>query len=160
MKNLLVILILILAGLVGCKNADSDNGLTGANTVSFKKEGELSIRKSDSTTIKLDIEIADNEYETETGLMYRDQMKEDRGMLFIFDSAQLKNFYMKNTEIPLDILYITPNKKIATIVKNAVPFDESSLSSQVPVQYVLEINGGMADKWGLAKGDQVRWTKK
>ena len=159
MKKILF-LSLVLITFFSCKESGSDNDNDfGADSVTFKKEGELTITKADSSIIKLDIEIADNEFETQTGLMYRHKMEDDRGMLFIFESAQVHNFYMKNTEIPLDIIYITSDKKIATLIKNAVPFDESSLSSQVAVQYVLEVNAGMSNKWGLQKGDQVRWTK-
>lgn len=159
MKKLLLALIAVLT-LLSCKDSGSENDLKLAtDKVEFTKEGELTITKADSTTIDLDIEIADNDYETQTGLMYRNHMDEDQGMLFVFDDSQVHTFYMKNTEIPLDILYITADKKIATIVKNAAPLDESSLSSQIPVQYVLEVNAGMVDKWELAKGDEVDWAK-
>ena len=157
MKKLLLFIVLI--GFISCKDSGSDTLLQGTDKVQFTKEGELTITKKDSTTINLDIEIADNDYETQTGLMYRDHMEENRGMLFVFGSESMHSFYMKNTEIPLDIIYIKADKTIATMVKNAKPFDETSLPSQVPVQYVLEVNGGMADKWGLTQGDRVSWTK-
>lgn len=158
MKKIFLYISLMIA-VISCKDSGSDVALPGTDTVQFTKEGVLTITKSDSTTIKLDIEIADNDYETQTGLMYRDHMKKNRGMLFIFDVEEMHSFYMKNTEIPLDIIYIKADKTIATIEKNAKPFDETSLSSRVAVQYVLEVNGGMADSWGLKPGDRVSWTQ-
>lgn len=127
--------------------------------VSFKKEGELTLFKSDSTQITLDIEIADTDYDVQTGLMYRDSMKDNQGMLFVFENEEPRYFYMKNTRIPLDLIYISENKKIVSFQKNAKPFDENSLPSNAPAKYVLEVNAGLADKWGLNVGDGIDYTK-
>ena len=64
---------------------------------------------------------------------------------------------MKNTEFPLDIIYINKKKEIVRIQKNAKPFDNKSLPSSLPVLYVLEINGGLSDSWGITKGDVIEW---
>ncbi len=127
----------------------------------FTKEGELSIykQKEDTLITTFDIEFAENAYETETGLMYRKNMKDNQGMFFIFPDEQLHSFYMKNTEFSLDIIYIDSNLKIASFQKNTEPYNEMGLSSQVPVQYVLEIKAGLADKWLLKVGDKIRYTK-
>ena len=79
--------------------------------ISFKKEGELTLYKSTSDSIitKLDIEIADTDYDVETGLMYRTSMKDQQGMLFVFPTMRQRSFYMKNTLIPLDIIYLDNN---------------------------------------------------
>jgi len=146
--------------LISC-NIFSENTPEELSTeeITFTKEGELHIYKADNTTEALDIEFAETDYETATGLMYRDAMDENQGMLFIFSSPSVHSFYMKNTEFPLDILYITADQKIATIAANAEPFNEKSLSSEVPVQYVLEINGGVAEKWNVKVGDSVSWKR-
>ncbi|WP_296382344.1 DUF192 domain-containing protein [Winogradskyella sp.] len=125
--------------------------------VNFKKEGVLKLKKaeSDSLVKTIDIEIADNEYETQTGLMYRTKLETNHGMLFIFPDVQMRNFYMKNTKIPLDIIYIDESKTIISFQKNAKPFDETSLPSDAPSKYVLEINGGLSDVWQLAVGDKI-----
>ena len=125
--------------------------------VSFKKEGVLQLMKanSDSLIKTLDIEIADNDYETQTGLMYRTELGKEQGMLFIFPDVQVRSFYMKNTKIPLDIIYLDGNKTIVSFQKNAKPFDESSLPSGAPAQYVLEINAGLSDEWQLEVGDRM-----
>jgi uncharacterized membrane protein (UPF0127 family) len=125
--------------------------------VTFKKEGDLHILKkeSDSLLTTLDIEIADTDYERETGLMYRSSMEQSQGMLFVFDDVSMHYFYMKNTEFPLDLIFVDDQMKIASFQKNARPMNENSLSSKVPVKYVLEVNAGMADKWSLSVGDSI-----
>ncbi|WP_394747035.1 DUF192 domain-containing protein [Spongiimicrobium salis] len=129
-------------------------------TIRFQKEGELLIHKKDNTTpIALDIEIAESDYETETGLMHRDQMAKNQGMLFIFEDVRMHAFYMKNTKIPLDIIFLDENLRIASFKKNAIPMDESSLSSEVPVQYVLEVNAGLVNQWGLKTQDSISFSR-
>lgn len=140
----------------GCKEEKKEVKQT---EIKFTKEGELTVFKADSTQIHLDIEIADTEFDRETGLMYRDAMKQKQGMLFIFDDVKERYFYMKNTRISLDLIYIGDNNKIVSFQKNAKPFDESSLPSNVPAKYVLEVNAGLADKWQLAVNDSISFTK-
>ena len=127
--------------------------------VVFKKEGELLLKKSanDSIVAKLNIEIADDEYQTQTGLMYRKSMKNDQAMLFIFDEEAPRAFYMKNTQFALDIIFINSDRKVVSIQKNAKPFDLISLPSEGPAQYVLEVNAGLSDSWTLESGDRVEW---
>ncbi|WP_353779764.1 DUF192 domain-containing protein [Winogradskyella sp. 3972H.M.0a.05] len=127
--------------------------------ISFKKEGELNIFKKDSIVKTIAIEIADNEYETQTGLMYRNSMGNDQGMLFVFPNEQPRSFYMKNTKIALDIIYISSTGKIVSFQKDAKPLDETSLPSEKPAKYVLEINGGLSDQWNLIEGDSIAYTK-
>ncbi len=143
--------------LSSCKE---DKKLIKQTEVAFKKEGELTIFKvADSTEVKLDIEIAATDFDIQTGLMYRNTMETNRGMLFIFEDEKERFFYMKNTKIPLDIVYIGGNNKIVSFQKNAQPFDESSLPSTLPAKYVLEINAGLVDTWGISVGDRINFTK-
>lgn len=145
--------------LASCKT-DSKKEIK-TDTIAFTKEGNLSIWKmqSDSTKVDLDIEIAETEYETQTGLMYRPSMEKSQGMLFIFPNVGTRSFYMKNTEFPLDIIYIGENQKIVSFQKNAKPYDETSLPSDLPAKYVLEINAGLSDQWGLQVGDSISYTR-
>jgi len=130
--------------------------------ITFTKEGELSIWEGETTKIKadFDIEFAESPYETGTGLMYRASMEENQGMLFIFPEVAVHNFYMKNTEFSLDILFIDRDQKIVSLGKNTVPFDEGGISSQYPIKYVLEINGGLSDRLGLGVGDSISFSRK
>ena len=143
--------------LSSCKN--ESNTVITTEEINFKKEGELRIFKKDSLLINLDIEIAESDYETQTGLMNRSFMNRNQGMLFIFNDLRVHNFHMKNTQIPLDLIFINEKLEIASFQENAKPLDESPLSSQVPIKYVLEINAGLAEKWLLEVGDRISYNK-
>jgi uncharacterized protein len=101
------------------------------------------------------VEIAAKPVDVQIGLMYRKQMPEDHGMLFEMGAPKEVSFWMKNTLIPLDLLFIAADGRIVNIHRNAVPGDLRSLPSLEPVTGVLEINGGMADKLGIKIGDRA-----
>ena len=130
-------------------------------TIEFKKEGELKLFKSTSDTLitQFDIEIADNDYEIQTGLMHRKSMENDNAMLFTFTDSRMLSFYMKNTYISLDIIYLNSDKIIVSIQENTSPLDETPLPSKFPSQYVLEINAGLSKKLNLNIGDRIDFTK-
>ncbi|MGY5847949.1 DUF192 domain-containing protein [Salegentibacter sp. HM20] len=145
--------------LFSCKS-DTEQEEIKTPEIEFTKEGELSLIKPTGDTVKqLDIEIADTPYERETGLMYRESMEDDQGMLFIYNNAALRAFYMKNTYIPLDIIYFGSDSLAINFIKNAEPMDETALPSEGPAQFILEINGGLSDEWGLEPGDKI-WFKR
>lgn len=153
--------VLIVFGLVLLSSCKEEKTSTPKDkvVVSFKKEGTLILKKAENDSIiqTLDIEIADDDYSTETGLMYRTKLETNQGMLFIFPDVQMRSFYMKNTKIPLDIIYIDEDKTIVSFQKNAKPMDETSLPSEAPAKYVLELNGGLSDEWQLEVGDKVSY---
>ncbi|MGH7831237.1 MAG: DUF192 domain-containing protein, partial [Candidatus Binatia bacterium] len=91
------------------------------------------------------------------GLQYRRELDEDRGMLFLFPEERLQSFWMKDTPISLDIIFIGSDRRIVGIVHEAVPFSTASLSAQSPSRFVLEIRGGLAKREGIAVGDAVRF---
>lgn len=128
--------------------------------IPFKKEGELTLYKSttDSIVAHINIEIADTDYDTQTGMMYRNAMQDNQGMLFVFPTMRERFFYMKNTRIPLDLIYLDANKYIVSFQEKAQPFNEATLPSRVPAQYVLEVNAGLAQKWLLEVGDKMEYT--
>ncbi len=129
--------------------------------VTFTKEGQLNIfkKESDSLVKQLDVEFAESDYETQTGLMYRKGMQNNQAMLFIFPDVAMHSFYMKNTAFALDIIFIDDNLKIVSFQENAEPFNENGLSSKVPIKYVLEVNAGLVEAWGLEVGDQIAYNK-
>lgn len=160
MQSLTVPLLFVLLFLgCSCRN-ESKRALT-TQPITFTQEGELTITKAktDSFVAQFAIEIAASSYEIQTGLMYRQTLESNQAMLFIFPDATPRSFYMKNTQIPLDILYIDENQTLVSFQKNAKPFDETGLPSQVPAQYVLEINAGLSDKLGLELGDRITFTR-
>lgn len=118
----------------------------------FTKKGEKVIK----------VEIADNYQSRMVGLMNRTSLLEESGMLFIFEEQGFLNFWMKNTLIPLDMIFINQEGVIEHIAKNVQPcrgLDEDcpKISSVKPVRYVVEVNGSMADKWGIEVGDKIHW---
>ena len=129
--------------------------------IEFTHEGNLNVYSNTSDTLKtkFDIEFAETDYETQTGLMYRKGMKNNQAMLFIFPNEAMHSFYMKNTEFSLDIIYIKEDLTIASMQENAQPFNETGLSSMAPIKYVLEINGGLAETLGISIGDRVSFSR-
>jgi uncharacterized membrane protein (UPF0127 family) len=101
------------------------------------------------------VEIANTEKERERGLMYRKSLPPGHGMLFDFHTEQPVGFWMKNTYIPLDMIFIRGDGRILSIAENAEPLSERVISSGGPVRGVLEISGGTARKLGIAPGDRV-----
>ncbi|HDZ06616.1 hypothetical protein LCGC14_0190700 [marine sediment metagenome] len=155
------VFIIALSMLVFSCKENSKKTIT-TQSVEFTHEGDLTVylNVSDTVKTKFNIEFAETEYETQTGLMYRKGMKNNQAMLFIFPDETMHSFYMKNTEFPLDIIYIKENLKIASFQENAQPLNENGLSSQVPIKYVLEVNGGLAQELGLSIGDSISFSRK
>ena len=110
---------------------------------------------SEESKYRFQVEIADTPEDQRKGLMYRDNLPKDRGMLFVFDKSRVRSFWMKNTHIALDMFFIGKDGTIRHIHHSATPNSRKHISSQVPAHAVLEINGGLARKYGIDKGDTV-----
>lgn len=115
--------------------------------------------QSDSEVIRLNIEIADDADERSRGLMFRKSLDDDAGMLFIYPEPRIASFWMKNTLIPLDMLFIDADGKIESIATKTTPFSLKAVRSGAPVLTVLEIDGGDAERLGIDVGDTVKWTE-
>ncbi len=102
------------------------------------------------------VELADEPYEIQTGMMFRQSIGEDEGMLFDIGRTRVAFIWMRNTLIPLDIIFIDEAGRILNIAANATPLSEETLLSQGPARGVLEIRGGGAAELGIASGDLVR----
>ncbi|WP_293462997.1 DUF192 domain-containing protein [Phenylobacterium sp.] len=101
------------------------------------------------------VEVADSDREREYGLMCRRSLAADRGMLFLFAKAGPQMFWMRNTLIPLDIIYIGENGRVVSISRNVQPLDERGAPSAGPAKFVLELAAGRAAQIGLLPGDRV-----
>lgn len=123
----------------------------------FRKDGEL--RFIDGKTNKeiktINIEVADDDAEREQGLMYRDTMEENDGMLFLMETEEPQSFWMKNTIISLDILYADTDKRIVSIHKNCKPYSLDQITSAKPAIYVVEVNAGYTSKNNIKVGDVI-----
>ncbi|MBN8954381.1 MAG: hypothetical protein BGP09_19765 [Rhizobium sp. 60-20] len=115
----------------------------------------LSIASPDGKLHKFTVELALTAPQLEYGLMYRDKMPADHGMLFDFGTPRPVMMWMKNTKLSLDMLFLDQKGVVTHIQENAVPYSETIISSDGPVAYVIELNGGVVKKLGLAVGDKV-----
>jgi len=122
-----------------------------------KDEVKVFVINSAGASFKFIAEIADSDDERMRGLMYRESLDPDRGMLFVFERAARQGFWMRNTLIPLDMLFVDENKVITDINHSAKPGDLSSFVSSGPVLYVLEINGGFCKKNNIKVGDRLEF---
>jgi uncharacterized protein len=128
---------------------------------SFKKQGELKFLSANGKKElrKIDIEIAATDSARMMGLMYRKSMEDTKGMLFIFEQPDLHSFWMKNTYISLDIIYVSDKKEIVKIYKNTEKLSTKSLPTDKPSLYVVEVIAGFCDKYGVKEGDKIDFTK-
>jgi uncharacterized membrane protein (UPF0127 family) len=139
---------LIFAGLVAC--APASNGAEGGSDWTHVDV------VSASGVHGFTVEIADTAEEQRRGLMFRRSMADDAGMLFLYEDEEPLSYWMRNTYIPLDIIYINAEGRIVSLVRNAAPLSDRSLPSGAPAIAVLEVNGGTADRLGFGEGDEVR----
>jgi len=112
--------------------------------------------KGDNGTVRFSVEIADTAAERAQGLMYREKMATSEGMLFFFERPQKVSFWMKNTLIPLDMLFISPQGRVEKIHENAIPGDLTPIQGGSGILAVLEINGGLARRLGIKAGSIIR----
>jgi uncharacterized membrane protein (UPF0127 family) len=115
----------------------------------------ISTREGRETVFQ--VEVADTPAKRELGLQYRKELAADRGMIFLFPAPSVQSFWMKNTPLPLDMIFIGSDRKIVGIVEQTVPFSLDSRSVGTPSQFVLEINGGLSKRLGIGAGDSVRF---
>jgi uncharacterized membrane protein (UPF0127 family) len=104
------------------------------------------------------VELADNDMSRSRGMMFRTSMAPDAGMLFDFKQEQMASFWMRNTLLPLDMLFIKADGTILNIHQRAIPRDETGINSAGPVRAVLEVNGGTTARLGIKAGDKVEHT--
>jgi len=136
----------------------------GHRTTAPQRPSQVLSQKLDSESLSIvtgrgnfefSVEIADEPQERRIGLMNREKMDPRSGMLFQFDRRDVVTMWMKDTLIPLDMIFITQEGKVATVAERTTPRSLDVISSQVPVKYVLELNAGMAAFIGIKPGDNV-----
>lgn len=131
--------------------------LVALDTAQASSGGKLEVVEIVTTKgrARFQVEIAATQAEQRRGLMFRKSLAPDRGMLFTYTKPQAAAFWMKNTLIPLDIIYIAPTGRVLSIVRNAQPHNETPLPSGGAILGVLEIAGGRAAQLGILPGDRV-----
>lgn len=150
---------LLAATLVAC--SPGAGGASPSATKAVHPESGLEVIPltvtSASGTHRFKVEVARSAMEQAKGLMFRTKLGPDEGMIFPMNPPRGASFWMKNTVIPLDLIFVAPDGRIANIAANAVPYDLRPLLSVGPVKGVLEIPGGRAAELGIAQGDKVAW---
>ena len=168
-KNKKIFIILLVAGILAAAYAvyrfssprDEYKPTLNLSEPKFQYEGDLSfISQQNSDTIKtIRIEIAETNRERAQGLMNRSNMNDEQGMLFIFGREQEQQFWMKNTKISLDIIYVNSNMEIVSISPHTTPFSESPIPSFRPAKYVVEVIAGFTDQYNISEGDKITYER-
>lgn len=165
-RNISLIVILIaIAGLAlyfsQKSGSETEAGMQSETIdIPFRKQGELffTSQQNGDTLAMIDIEVADNDQLRARGLMYRRTLPENAGMLFIQSMEEMQSFWMKNTYIPLDILFVNRDKEIVTIHANTTPLKEWNYASTKPAIYVVEVNAGFTNRHGIRTGDRIEFV--
>ena len=112
--------------------------------------------RSDRGQARFSVEVVDTAETRAQGLMHRESLPRSAGMLFVFEGMRVRTFWMKNTLIPLDMVFLDDRGVVVSVQANAVPHDLTALASDGPARFVLEINGGMAAALGIGPGTEMR----
>lgn len=112
--------------------------------------------RGDWGTARFRVEVVDTPEDRARGLMFRESLARSAGMLFVFQDERMRSFWMRNTYVPLDIIYFDAAGEWVSVQADAVPLDETGLPSEGPAQYVLEINAGLAEQFGMGPGTEMR----
>ena len=141
--------------------APKKNSLYGTTNQKFMKEGTLTFldAQSEKVIIGIDIEIAKSTYEIEKGLMNRGSLPLNGGMLFIYDNEHYRSFWMKDTYLSLDIIFLNAEKEIIRICKKAKPLSHASIPSGGKAMYVVEVLAEFTDAYNIRVGDHIEFTQ-
>ena len=149
--------VILFAGMAGCGDKARQAQEQPVDKM-FRKDGELTFTSAEGKVLAtIDIEVADDQEKRSAGLMGRPSMRDHDGMLFIFENPQPLSFWMMNTMIPLDMLFIDTHKTVITLHRNTTPYTTDSYSSTSDGQYVVEVNGGFCDRYGIDVGAIISW---
>lgn len=126
----------------------------------FSREGSLVFLTAENDTINIvDLEIADNDQERTQGMMYRSSMSYDKAMIFIMEYERPQSFWMRNTKMSLDIMYVNGDMEIVTIYKHTQPYSESPIPSFKKAKYVVETAAGFCDQFGINEGNFIQFSR-
>jgi len=126
----------------------------------FRVDGTLAFVRPDGSVIRaIEIEIAEDEKARQTGLMYRRKMTLGQGMLFLFDEEEIRRFWMANTPIPLDIMFVGADSQVVSIARRTRPLSQENVVSTSPAQYVVEVRGGFSERYGIDENTRIRWQR-
>jgi uncharacterized membrane protein (UPF0127 family) len=130
---------------------------TSAGTQAQAQSAKVVLMPAGRDPVSVRVEVVRTESERRRGLMFRQSLPEDAGMLFLFDRPEHLSFWMRNTYIPLDMIFIEPSMRVLGIVENTEPMTDTSRAVPGISQYVLEVNAGFSRRYGLTPGTAVRF---
>ena len=133
--------------------------LVSAATLAANLPRDTLLVETASSQYRFDVEVADDPTERAEGLMYREALADNAGMLFLYPKPQPVEFWMKNTPLSLDIVFVRQDGTIARIAENTTPMSEDLIPSGEPVVAVLEVKAGIMQQLGIAAGDRLRNPK-
>lgn len=126
--------------------------------LSFEKEATLHVLSpEDEERTAIAVEFADTPEEIDQGLQHRESLGKDRGMLFIMEEEEVQSFWMIDMLFPIDIIYIDEEKEVVYIAKSVETDLTEPVPSLAPSKYVLQVNAGLCDTYGISVGDRVEW---
>lgn len=156
-SNIGIVILLIFSALYIWSSWEGDaTSQFSEHSASSQFDGKLEIKTS-NRALQFNYELASTPSQQSRGLMYRQSIAEDYAMIFSYNEAKPRNMWMKNTYIPLDMLFIDENNTISHIHTNAEPHSEDIISSQGPAKAVIEVKAGIVNKYGIKQGDLVKW---
>jgi len=164
-QAVLPVILLSCVGITGCYAQAGDTGNTQAQSAPDKNVSEAGLRlvpltiSSGNTQHDFIVELAGTAEEQARGLMFRKELAPDKGMIFPFPQERMASFWMKNTLIPLDIIFVRGDGTIESIAANTTPYSLDPVESGEPVAAVLELAGGRAAELAIAPGDVVNWQQ-
>ena len=155
----MAVLLVVGIGTGGCEKSAPDRG-SPSNPPEFRHDGTLTfLSAEDDSLVTIDIEIADTDPERAQGLMYRRSMRYDRGMLFVFDEPGTGGMWMRNTPLPLDMIFVDADGEIINIVERTTPFSDESIMPEAPRKYVVEVWGGFVERHSLPETARIEWSR-
>ena len=137
--------------LAGCPRGDSTNMQTAKRSV-------VTLAPAGRAPVTVRVEVARTPEQTQRGLMFRERLDADAGMVFLFENDDDHTFWMKNTPLPLDMIFITRDLAVAGVVENTTPFSTQTRSCGQQSRYVLEVNAGFAAQHGITAGTKVTFV--
>lgn len=142
----------------GTSPGDGATSDESTGSIPWRVDGQLTFSRDGAPLGTIEIEIADTDSSRTRGMMQRESIPEDWGMLFIFPNEEERGFWMANTPMALDLMFIDADSTIINIARYVQPMSAETISSEGPAQFVLEVEAGYSDSIGIVEGDDVSWT--
>ncbi len=161
----LVILLVIIGGIIFFLRyndflfsfQDKNKSREQTNTAAMKQGKVIFYDEENRRNLEIFVELAESEYDQSKGLMFRNEFSENQGMMFIYPDEELRYFWMKNTPVALDLIFVDKTMHIRHIHKNAQPFSEKLIASVEAAMYVVEVHAGVCDRYDIKKGQRISW---